>query len=117
MKKEAVSFFEENLLPVSRLIHIGVTRRQLTAAAIKKAAEELYKDIEEEKVSIPRIRMAWEIFNKAREMKITEEKNEHEAIKLLKKKVEWYEQPWWKKALDMVNGGVKRKKVLGTYLL
>ncbi len=89
MRQEVIDFYERNNVPIPKMIQAGVSRRNLSVASIEAVAESLYDEIVKGREYRP-IRLAWDVFSKAKAMKavVTAE---------LQRKLEWYEQPWWKK--------------------
>jgi hypothetical protein len=66
MKQEAIDFYAKHKIPVSKMINIGVGRKRLTAESIKLAASEVYEDISNGKVDLRPIRIAWEVYARAK---------------------------------------------------
>jgi ribosomal protein S17 len=75
MKREAIDFYAENKTPMEKLISIGVNRKGLSTASITAAAEQLYDEIRGGLKVMP-VRVAWEVFSRARILKGHVEKKE-----------------------------------------
>jgi hypothetical protein len=97
MKQEILDYYAALNIPVSKMINVGITRRNLTAAAVKTAAAEIYEEIKSGKLKISDIRIAWEIFARAKTVKIENDAKESQVIKELKKEIAYLRLPWWKK--------------------
>jgi hypothetical protein len=75
MKREAIDFYKENNTPLEKLIVIGVERKGLTAASITTGAEQLHTEIQGG-LNVPSVRIAWEVFSRAKILKGRVEKIE-----------------------------------------
>jgi len=75
MKREAIDFYRANNTPLEKMVLIGVNRKDLTEASVTAAAELLYEDIQDG-LRIPSVRIAWEVFSRARVLKGHVEKKE-----------------------------------------
>ena len=95
MKREAIEFYEANQTPLEKLVLVGVNRKDLTEASVTAAAELLYEDIQGG-LKVPSVRIAWEVFSRARVLKGHVEKKELDRTIGYLKELEWYHQPWWK---------------------
>jgi hypothetical protein len=81
---------------MAKMIQVGVNRNSLTAASINAAAEALYDEIQGGLVIKP-IRLAWEVFSRAKTLKGTVEAKERDEIAALKTELEFYKLPWWRR--------------------
>jgi len=68
MKREAIEFYEANQTPLEKLVLIGVNRKDLTKESVTSAAEQLYDEIQGGLKVLP-VRIAWEVFSRARVLK------------------------------------------------
>jgi len=75
MQREAIDFYRDNKTPLEKLVMIGVNRKDLTEASVTAAAELLYEDIQGG-LKVPSVRIAWEVFSRARVLKGHVEKKE-----------------------------------------
>lgn len=75
MKREVIDFYAMNKTPLEHMVAAGVHRKNLTSASITSAAEALYEEIQGGLV-IPPVRIAWEIFSRAKALKGIVEKAE-----------------------------------------
>lgn len=75
MKREVIDFYADNKTPMEKLINIGVNRKGLTEASITAAAEVLYDEIQGGLNVLP-VRIAWEVFSRAKILKGYVEKKE-----------------------------------------
>jgi hypothetical protein len=75
MKQEVINFYKENNTPMEKLIAIGMNRRGLTLASVISGAEQLYSEIQDGLQVLP-VRIAWEVFSRAKVLKGTVEKKE-----------------------------------------
>ena len=75
MKREAIEFYEANQTPLEKLVLIGVNRKDLTKESVTSAAEQLYDEIQGGLKVLP-VRIAWEVFSRARVLKGHVEKKE-----------------------------------------
>jgi len=75
MKREAIDFYTANKTPLEKLVMIGVNRKDLTKESVTAAAEQLYDEIQGG-LKIPQVRVAWEVFSRARVLKGHVEKKE-----------------------------------------
>lgn len=75
MKRDAIDFYRENNTPLEKLVVIGVNRRDLTKESILNAAEQLY-DETQNGLNVPPVRIAWEVFSRAKILKGHVEKEE-----------------------------------------
>ena len=83
MKREAIDFYTANKTPLEKLVIIGVNRKDLTEASVTAAAELLYEDIQDG-LRIPSVRIAWEVFSRARVLKGHVEKKRSEERRVEK---------------------------------
>ena len=95
MKREAIDFYTANKTPLEKLVLIGAHRKDLTEASVTTAAEQLYDEIQGGLKVLP-VRIAWEVFSRARVLKGHVEKKELDRTIGYLKELEWYHQPWWK---------------------
>jgi flagellar motility protein MotE (MotC chaperone) len=75
MRREIIDFYTDNKTPMEKLINIGVNRKGLTEASIIAAAEQLYGETQNG-LHVPPVRIAWEVFSRARILKGHVEKKE-----------------------------------------
>jgi hypothetical protein len=75
MKREAIDFYRDNKTPLEKLVMIGVNRKDLTKESVTSAAEQLYDEIQGGLKVLP-VRIAWEVFSRARVLKGHVEKKE-----------------------------------------
>jgi len=90
MKREAIEFYEANKTPLEKLVLVGVNRKDLTKESVIAAAEQLYEDILDGLNVMP-VRIAWEVFSRAKILKGHVEKveldktielqNEHNSLR------------------------------------
>ena|SRR3990167_6859587 len=107
MKQEIIDYYDGLNIPVSKMIYIGTTRRNLTAGAVKKAAAEVYEEIISGTLTIPQIRIAWEVFARAKHM-ASDEPGEIQKLKAKIKSMEDKEsQKWFTKLRRWMNGRVE----------
>lgn len=64
MRQEVVDFYEHHGIPVDRMIRVGVRRKGLTRESIRKAAEEVYDEVQAGR-EIEAIRLAWEVYGRS----------------------------------------------------
>ena len=67
-------------ISIERMVFIGVHRRNLSEVSIRKAAREVFEEIELGTLIIPDIRVAWEVFARAKHLKVKDE-SEISALK------------------------------------
>lgn len=68
MKRETIDFYAANKTPVEKLVLIGVNRKDLTETSVIAAAEQLYDEIQGGLKVLP-VRVAWEVFSRAKILK------------------------------------------------
>ena len=96
MKEEIEKFYADNNTPISKMVAVGVGRMYLTPASVRQAAEQVYADIQNG-LEIKPIRIAWEVYGRAKSLKIVAEKTEHDRITKLEDELKWYRLPWRKR--------------------
>ncbi len=96
MKQEIIDFYKRNKMPLPKVIWVGVNKRNLSSASIEVAAEALYDEIQNGREVRP-IRLAWEIFSRAKILRAVADKKENDKIGELERKLEWYQKPWWQR--------------------
>jgi hypothetical protein len=69
MNQEVLDFYAKQNIPVGRMVHVGVTKRGLTSGKIREAATAVYQEIHAGTLNIVPIRMAWEIYARAKHLK------------------------------------------------
>ena len=99
MKQEILDYYESLNIPLRRMINIGVTKKNLTAAAVKAAAIEVYEERQAGTLTVPDLRIAWEVFARAKNVKIDADAKENNLIKELRKEIVYLKLPWWKKMM------------------
>jgi hypothetical protein len=101
MKQEIIDFFAGHNIEMSKMINIGVNRHGLTAEAVKRAAEDIHQRIQSGEDIRP-IRLAWEVFAKAKTLNVSAAKKEadkEKKIKELKAEIAELKTPFWKKLI------------------
>lgn len=101
MKQEIIDFFAEHNLHISKMINIGISRHDLTAEAVKRAAEDVFQRVQDGEEIRP-IRLAWEVFAVAKTLKVSAAKKEADKgkkIAELKAEIAELKTPWWKKLI------------------
>ena len=97
MRQEVLDYYDGLNIPIKKMINVGLTRKNLTAAAVKTAAVEVYEDIRSGKLKIPNIRVAWEVFSRAKTARVESDAKESQVIKDMKRELAYLKLPWWKK--------------------
>ena len=107
MKQEILDFYANNNLPVGRMVHVGVIRRGLTADAVRKAAEVVYQEIHDGTLKIEPIRIAWEVYSRAKHLR----GDENTEVEVLKKEISRLKMelnmPWHQKLMRRFKGNDK----------
>ena len=96
MNEAIEEFYRQNHIPIGKMISIGVSKMNLTSAAIKEAAKQVYDDIQSG-IQIRPIRYAWEVYARAKHLRTEAEAKENERIAALEKELAYYKQPFWKR--------------------
>ncbi len=97
MNADAKQFFSDQKIPIEKIILVGTTRRNLSAASIEAAAESLYVDIMAG-AQYRQIRLAWEVYSRAKRLKMKDDQADRDELKAIKKRLKRLELPWWKRA-------------------
>jgi len=102
MKQEITEFYNKSNIPIERMVAIGVARQNLTREAIQEAASVLYNEIKCG-LEIKPIRVAWEVFARAKHLVIQAKASEDTRLKSLQSEVnrlhKYIRQPWYKRLL------------------
>ena len=103
MKDEVIHFYLENKTPIDKIIAIGIGKMGLTRTSIEEALERVYDEIQGGEEINP-IRVAWKVYALAKHLRVYADAKENDNIKKLtnevtelKKQIDWYKQPWWKR--------------------
>jgi hypothetical protein len=97
MNQEIIDFYTDNKIPLEKIISVGANRFGLKPEFIERAASEVYFAIISGDLQIKPIRYAWEIWARAKTKKAEYAEKENQEIKALKKKIKFYEQPFYKR--------------------
>ena len=96
MDQKILDYYAGMKVPVHKMVFIGQTRRGLSAAAIEEAAKQLYDEIQDG-LEVRQIRLAWEVYARARKVKTQADAKERDEMKKLRERLAWLEQPWYKR--------------------
>jgi hypothetical protein len=124
MDQTIKDFFALHNLPVSKIISIGRDKRKLSEAAIIEAMGQVHDEVKSGISTIPPIRLAWEIYDRAKKIKHDAESKESNLVEYLQgeikelqeklcaaekeceikavsidryiKELDWYHQPWYR---------------------
>ena len=96
MNDEIINFYLENKTPIEKIIAIGMNKMGLTRTSIEEALERVYDEIQGGEEVKP-IRVAWKVYALAKHLKITDDTKDMTELDNLKKELDWYKQPWWKR--------------------
>jgi hypothetical protein len=87
MKQGIIDFYAANNTPISKMIVVGSGRKGLSAESINSAAEQIYDEIKAGN-DLRSIRLAWEVYSRAKRIMADTEKQ-----------AEIKRRPWWKRIL------------------
>jgi hypothetical protein len=87
MKQGIIDFYAANNTPLSKMLVVGTTRKNLNAESINLAAEQIYDEIKDGN-DIRSIRLVWEVYSRAKRISAEAER-----------KAEIKSRPWWKRIL------------------
>lgn len=93
---EIDNFFADNKIPLKNIVMVGVRRHGLPAPAIREAAESIYNDVQAGRQIDP-IRLAWEVYALAKQLKAAGIVSEKEKIAALERELAYYKLPWWRR--------------------
>jgi len=96
MDQKILEFYAGMKVPIHKMVFVGQTRRGLSAAAIEAAAEQLYGEIQDG-LEVRQIRLAWEVYARARKVKTQADAKERDEMTKLRERLAWLEQPWYKR--------------------
>jgi Skp family chaperone for outer membrane proteins len=87
MREDVEEFYSKCKVPIESMIKIG-KRRGLSSSSIKTAAEKVYEDNRIHKffgTEIDNIRVAWRVFEEAKHVDVSREREEVDRVEELKK--------------------------------
>lgn len=98
MKQEVIDFYNNNKIPVSKMVQVGVRRKGLSSESIKEAAESVYNDIKDGVLNVKPIQIAWIVYGRScSDSSPASTAAVYDAVVKLEKKMDDYMTPWYTK--------------------
>lgn len=104
MNQKILDFYAGHNLHVPKMIHVGSVRKNLQVEAIKQAAESVYQDIQDGKIALRQIEIAWEVYSRAKGKHIEAAQKENDEMNSLKSQLEWSHKPLWERIIIRLKG-------------
>lgn len=102
MRQEVVDFYRGNNTPIEKIVNIGVCRHGHSEESLRKAAENLYDEIQAG-LEVRPIRIAWEVFSRAKLVRAAKAEGEQGELSRLSDENEILREKlsqnstWWDK--------------------